>query len=101
MIVRTIRVSAALILPIFLSLLVVPYNHRSTIAQSHQFPFQNTALPVEARISNLLSLMTMDEKIACLGTDPSVPRLGIRGSRHVEGIHGLAQGGPANWRPPR
>ncbi|HEY8203586.1 MAG TPA: glycoside hydrolase family 3 C-terminal domain-containing protein [Pyrinomonadaceae bacterium] len=45
--------------------------------------------------------MTLDEKIACLGTDPSVPRLGIRGSRHVEGIHGLAQGGPANWRPPR
>jgi beta-glucosidase len=45
--------------------------------------------------------MTLDEKIACLGTDPSVPRLGIKGSRHVEGIHGLAQGGPANWRPKR
>src|SRR5438270_2456852 len=66
-----------------------------------QFPFQNFKLPIEERIKNILSLMTLDEKIACLGTNPSVPRLGIRGSGHVEGIHGLAQGGPANWRPPR
>ena len=67
----------------------------------YQYPFQNPELPVEERINNIVSSMTLDEKIACLGTDPSVPRLGIRGSRHVEGIHGLAQGGPANWRPPR
>jgi hypothetical protein len=40
---------------------------------------------------NLLSLMTLDEKIACLGTNPSVPRLGIKASGHVEGIHGLAR----------
>ena len=61
----------------------------------YQYPFQNPALPIEERITNILSLMTLDEKIACLGTDPSVPRLGIKGSHHVEGIHGLAQGGPA------
>ena len=67
----------------------------------YQYPFQNPEFPVEERINNIVSSMTLDEKIACLGTDPSVPRLGIRGSRHVEGIHGLAQGGPANWRPPR
>ena len=45
--------------------------------------------------------MTLDEKIACLSTNPSVPRLSIKGSPHVEGIHGLSQGGPANWRPKR
>jgi len=67
----------------------------------YQYPFQNPEFPVEERINNIVSSMTLDEKIACLGTDPSVPRLGIRGSRHVEGIHGLAQRGPANWRPPR
>ena len=67
----------------------------------YQQPFQNPNLPIEERITNILSLMTSDEKIACLSTDPSVPRLGIKGSRHVEGIHGLAQGGPANWRPKR
>ena len=63
----------------------------------YQYPFQNPALPVEERVSNILNLMTLDEKIACLGTIPNVPRLGIRGSGHVEGLHGLALGGPAHW----
>ncbi len=45
--------------------------------------------------------MTIDEKISCLGTNPSVPRLGVKGSSHVEGIHGLAQGGPGKWGRPK
>jgi len=44
--------------------------------------------------------MTIDEKIECLHTNPSVPRLGIKGSGHVEGIHGLTQGGPGKWGRP-
>jgi len=68
---------------------------------SSQYPFQNPALPTEDRITNLLSLMTIEEKIACLGTNPSVPRLGVKGSSHVEGIHGLAQGGPGKWGRPK
>ena len=32
------------------------------------------------RVNNILSLMTLDEKIAALSTDPSVPRLGMAGS---------------------
>jgi beta-glucosidase len=69
-------------------------------AQKSQYPFQNPDLPLEARINNILSLMTLDEKVACLGTNPSVPRLGIKGSGHVEGIHGLTQGGPGKWGRP-
>lgn len=65
-----------------------------------QYSFQNPDLPLEARVNNILSLMTLDEKIACLGTNPGVPRLGIKGSGHVEGIHGLTQGGPAKWGRP-
>jgi beta-glucosidase len=63
----------------------------------YQYPFQDPGLPLEDRIDNLLSLMNLDEKVTCLGTDPSVPRLGVKGTRHVEGLHGLAQGGPSNW----
>ena len=44
--------------------------------------------------------MTLDEKIECLDTNPSVTRLGIKGSGHVEGIHGLTQGGPGKWGRP-
>ncbi|HJQ30756.1 MAG TPA: glycoside hydrolase family 3 C-terminal domain-containing protein [Pyrinomonadaceae bacterium] len=63
----------------------------------YQYPFQNPDLPAEGRITNLLSLMTLDEKVECLGTNPSVPRLGVKGAGHMEGIHGLAVGGPAKW----
>ncbi|HEX8504070.1 MAG TPA: glycoside hydrolase family 3 C-terminal domain-containing protein [Hymenobacter sp.] len=66
-------------------------------AAQFQYPFQNPRLPAEQRIDNILSLLTLDEKITCLGTNPSIPRLGIVGTGHSEGLHGLALGGPANW----
>lgn len=66
--------------------------------KKYQYPFQNPDLDTEKRIDNLLSLMTLDEKIAALSTNPSVPRLGVEGTGHVEGLHGLAMGGlPAEW----
>jgi beta-glucosidase len=66
-------------------------------AQNVEYPFQNIALPVEERISNLLSLMTLDEKVNALSTNPSVSRLDVKGTGHVEGLHGLALGGPGEW----
>ena len=60
-------------------------------------PYQNPALPDEQRIDNLISLMTIDEKIACFSTRPNIPRLGIRTTRFTEGLHGYAHSGPANW----
>ena len=64
---------------------------------AQKYPFQNPNLPIEERVNNIVSLMTLDEKIKGFSTDPSVPRLNIKGSRHVEGLHGLAKGGPSNW----
>ena len=69
--------------------------HLLTHAQS--YPFQNINLSEEERIRNLISLMTLDEKINSLSTRISVPRLGIKGTHTIEGLHGLAYSGPANW----
>jgi beta-glucosidase len=69
---------------------------KSTLAQ-YKYPFQNPALPTEDRITNLLSLMTLEEKVNCLGTDPTITRLGVKGAGHVEGLHGLAMGLVGNW----
>ena len=66
-------------------------------AQPQTYPFQDPNLPAEQRVNNIVSLMTLDEKIACLGTNPSVPRLGIKATGHSEGLHGLALGGPGGW----
>ena len=65
--------------------------------EQFQYPFQNPHLSIESRVNNILSLMTVEEKIAALSTDPSVPRLGIVGSTHLEGLHGVALGGPGGW----
>lgn len=67
------------------------------LSQQKQYPFQNPKLDAEKRIDNLLSLMTLDEKIQALSTNPSIKRLGVTGTGHVEGLHGLALGGPGEW----
>jgi beta-glucosidase len=63
----------------------------------YKYPFENPDLNIEDRITNLLSLMTLDEKVSALGTDPSVQRLGVKGSKHVEGLHGLSMGKIGGW----
>src|SRR6201996_5672650 len=78
---------------LLLSLLLIA---KATIAQ-YKYPFQNPALPTEERITNLLSVMTLEEKVNCLGTDPSIPRLGVKGAGHVEGLHGLSMGLVGGW----
>lgn len=67
------------------------------MVSSNTEAFRNPELPIEERIDDLLSRMTLEEKIQCLSTDPSVPRLGVGGSGHVEGLHGLTLGGPGCW----
>jgi beta-glucosidase len=62
-----------------------------------KYPFLDPTLTTERRVDDLLLRMRLDEKILCLGTRPDVPRLGIQGSPHIEGYHGVAQGGPSNW----
>ena len=68
-----------------------------SLLNAQTYPFQNTRLNDEKRLDNLISLLSLEEKINCLSTRPSVPRLGIEGTRIVEGLHGLALSGPANW----
>ncbi|MGA9778412.1 MAG: glycoside hydrolase family 3 N-terminal domain-containing protein [Verrucomicrobiia bacterium] len=71
----------------------------NVLAQTNLYPFQNPNLPTEERISNIVSLMTLGEKMDILTFRGGVPRLGISPLRSAEGLHGLALGGPANWAP--
>ncbi len=57
------------------------------------YPFRNPDLPAGKRIDNILSLMTIDEKIDALSTNSSVARLGIPSFGSSEGIHGVVQRG--------
>ena len=70
------------------------------LAQQAASPFRDSSLPSEQRIHNLLSLMTLEEKINCLGTVTEVPRLGVKSFGSSEGIHGVVQrGGGKAERP--
>jgi len=60
-----------------------------------RYPFQDPNVPVEARIDNVLSLMTLEEKLAAMGmAGIRVPRLGIRGTGIGEALSGVVLGGP-------
>ncbi len=75
-------------------LIVVSFLGSHTAFAQRQYPFQNPDSPPEERITNLLSLMTLDEKVACLGNNTGVPRLQISSPGSLEGLHGLAIGNP-------
>ncbi len=73
-----------------------------SLSAQYKYSFQNPVLDREARVTNILSLMTLDEKIAALGTTTAVPRLGIPDAGGSEGLHGLVQrslGGLSSQKP--
>jgi len=61
------------------------------------FPFRDMKLSDDQRIADLLSRLTLEEKINLMSDHPKIPRLGVVFSGQVEGLHGLALGGPAGW----
>ncbi|HEX7569985.1 MAG TPA: glycoside hydrolase family 3 C-terminal domain-containing protein [Verrucomicrobiae bacterium] len=67
------------------------------VLAQYPYPYQDPNLPEEVRVTNIVSLMTLEEKVAFLNSRPGVPRLGIKAMGHVEGLHGLAMGRPGNW----
>ena len=61
------------------------------------FPFRDPKLSDDQRIADLLGRLTLQEKIDLMSDHPKFPRLGLVFSGQVEGLHGLALGGPAGW----
>ncbi|HEY2471965.1 MAG TPA: glycoside hydrolase family 3 C-terminal domain-containing protein [Terracidiphilus sp.] len=61
------------------------------------YPFRDTSLSDGARIQDLLKRLTLDEKVLLMSDHPKIERLGVVFSGQVEGLHGEALGGPANW----
>ncbi len=52
----------------------------------YEYPFQNPNLSLDQRADSIVSLMTLDEKLAAL-QNAAVPRLGIPAPGSSEGIH--------------
>ncbi len=81
-------------------LLMLALSATAAVAQKTSYPFNDPKLATEQRIGDLLTRMTAGEKIACLGTNTAVPRLGVPNIGSSEGIHGVVQREPRGTRQP-
>jgi len=78
----------------------IPHALRAQQAPGDE-PYLNPRLPIEQRAADLISRMTLEEKIAQLGhTAPSIPRLRVpEYNWWNEGLHGVARAGIATVFP--
>jgi beta-glucosidase len=81
---------------LLLLLVMVTGSARVALAQV-DYPFRDTKLSDDQRIADLLGRLTLDEKVNLMSDHPKIPRLGLIFSGQVEGLHGLALGGPGGW----
>jgi beta-glucosidase len=80
-----------------LAAMIVAAGLAQVAAAQADYPFRDTKLSDDQRIADFLSRLTLEEKINLMSDHPKIPRLGIVFSGQVEGLHGLALGGPAGW----
>jgi beta-glucosidase len=68
---------------------------------TQQLPFQDSTLPVETRVKDLVSRLTLQEKMGQLVFDaPAIPRLSIPAYNYwSEALHGVARNGRATVFP--
>src|SRR5450432_1825689 len=69
--------------------------------QAEAPPYRDANLPVELRVKDLVSRMTLEEKVSQLGhTADAIPRLGVpEYNWWNEGLHGVARAGTATVFP--
>ena len=73
----------------------------SACTEKYDYPFQNPDLPVEERVDNLLSLLTLEEKVQqMMNHTPAIERLGIpEYDWWNEALHGVGRAGLATVFP--
>ena len=80
---------------------IVPLAFLLNLAQAQTPGFLNTSLPIDARVKDLVSRLTTDEKVhQMLNNSPAIPRLGIPAYNWWnEALHGVARSGVATIFP--
>ena len=77
---------------------VLPVNH----AESQSLPpYKNPELPVQVRVDDLVSRLTLEEKVAqMMNATPAIERLGVQPHDYWnEALHGVARSGTATVFP--
>ncbi|MDQ3818085.1 MAG: hypothetical protein M3362_10365, partial [Acidobacteriota bacterium] len=95
---RSRLLSLSELLLISLSLVSTKTN---TFAQTPTPPYKDPKLPIERRVDDLVSRMTLEEKVSqMMNAAPAIPRLDIpQYDWWNEGLHGVARAGVATVFP--
>ncbi|HKA17827.1 MAG TPA: glycoside hydrolase family 3 C-terminal domain-containing protein [Blastocatellia bacterium] len=85
---------------LFLTLTLLSVS-KSIRGQASRPPYKNPSLPIEARVNDLVSHMTLEEKVSqMMNAAPAVPRLDIPAyDWWNESLHGVARAGVATVFP--
>ena len=77
----------------FFLLLILVFNVYLFQAQNSKYPFQNPSLPVEERVEDLISRLTLSEKVQMMKhQSPAIERLGVPAyDWWNEALHGVAR----------
>ncbi|SDK47052.1 glycoside hydrolase family 3 protein [Sediminibacillus albus] len=101
---RSLKISFSMLLILVLSMQGVPATSTDIVHaadQNYDYPFQNPNLSLGERVDDLLSRLTLDEKVSLLHQyQPAIPRLGIESFRTgTEALHGVSWLGNATVFP--
>lgn len=85
----------------FVLLMLVLFNISLLSQSTYQYPFQNPQLPLEERVHDLVSRMTLQEKVTqFFNHAEAIPRLGVPAyDWWNECLHGVARAGKATVFP--
>ncbi|HEY4785727.1 MAG TPA: glycoside hydrolase family 3 N-terminal domain-containing protein, partial [Bacteroidales bacterium] len=86
---------------LYFSLFLLCLSFYSFGQKKYDFPFQNPALSIDERVNDLVSRLTLDEKVKqMIDVAPGIPRLGIPAYNWWnEALHGVARAGEATVFP--
>lgn len=82
-------------------MLLLPAFFSYPAKAQQDLPYKNSTLPIDARVKDLLSKLTLEEKVSLMGyRAKAVPRLNIPAYNWWnEGLHGVARAGEATVFP--
>src|SRR5271163_311615 len=96
-----LRFRARILPSLCAGLLLLTFHLQGLQAASGTLPYRNTALPVDARVDDLIGRMTLEEKVEQMRDHaPAIPRLDVpKYDWWNEGLHGVAFAGTATNFP--
>ncbi|HZT58728.1 MAG TPA: glycoside hydrolase family 3 C-terminal domain-containing protein [Pyrinomonadaceae bacterium] len=95
------RRRAAVLVSLFCVLCLLSSPRTRTGGQTPAPPYKDPSLPIEKRVDDLVSRMTLEEKVSqMMNAAPAIPRLGVpEYDWWNEGLHGVAFSGVATVFP--